>query len=61
MFSDYFLKGMHKREKNPKSKGLADAFASLLERIRNHSGSPSNYGENTHKVKSAIGIAAELN
>lgn len=55
MFSDYFLKGMQKREKNPKNKGLADAFASLLDKIRSHSGSPSNYGESTHKVKSAIG------
>ena len=33
---------------------MADAFADLLDKIRGHSGGPSNYGESTYKIKSAI-------
>ena len=56
LFSDYFLKGNHKKEKNPKSKGLVDAFANILEKMRNHSGPPTNSAETPHELKSKIGI-----
>jgi hypothetical protein len=55
MFADYFLNGTYAKEKNPKSKGLAEAFADLLAKIRSHKGDPSSNGESTYKFKSALG------
>ena len=52
--ADYFLQGTHKKEKNPRNKGLADAFAELLGKIKSHAGAPSHSAESTHDVKNRI-------
>jgi len=54
LFFDYFLQGTHRKEKNPKNKGLADAFAELLGKVKSHAGSISHSAENTSDVKSRI-------
>jgi len=54
LFSDYFLRGTYKKEKNQKNKGLAEAFGALLEKIRAHAGPPSFQAESTYDVKSRI-------
>ena len=46
----------HLREKNPKSRGLAEAFGSLLEKVKSHTGTNKSYsgGESTYDLKSHI-------
>jgi len=51
---DYFLQGSHRKEKNPKNKGLADAFAELLGKVKSHAGSISHSAENTSELKSRV-------
>jgi len=55
LLSDYFLNKSHLHEKNPKSRGLADAFGSLLEKVKAHTGA-KNYSnaESTYDLKSKI-------
>ena len=54
LFSDYFMAGNHKKERNPKAKGVADSFYDLLAKVRSHEGEGSS-AENPSKFKSAIG------
>jgi len=56
LLSDYFMNKSHLREKNPKSRGLAEAFGSLLEKVKSHTGTNKSYsgGESTYDLKSHI-------
>mmetsp|Transcript_23019 Transcript_23019/g.19983 ORF Transcript_23019/g.19983 Transcript_23019/m.19983 type:complete len:143 (+) Transcript_23019:1436-1864(+) len=53
LFSEYFMAGNHKKERNPKAKGVADSFYDLLAKVRSHEGEGSS-AENPSKFKSAI-------
>lgn len=53
-FPDYFLRGLYEKDLQPKHKGVAEQFASLLKKIRKHKGRPSHSGESTYALKRAI-------
>jgi ubiquitin carboxyl-terminal hydrolase 4/11/15 len=48
------LNGKYKKDLQPKEKGLAEQFTSLLKKIRSHQGKPSSSGESTYSLKRAI-------
>lgn len=55
LFSDHFVRGNHLKEKNSKSKGVANAFGDLVEKVKRHTGSPSSSAESTYELKGRIG------